>query len=160
MNSFSLFLEIYKVILVVCFTRKYILVSLNLGIARNLEANDTAFTDYYWTETVSFRTTVERYISGTPNITPSPEVKCNLGLVARLEIASLFFPIDWKGSLKKTALRKYGFGNFTGLVALEESRIFTCIFKSNELYIWNLLVPCRRMIKNSHTFKSWSECGR
>ena len=38
MNSFSLFLEIYKVILVVCFTRKYILVSLNLGIARNLEA--------------------------------------------------------------------------------------------------------------------------
>lgn len=116
LNSFSLFLEIYKVILVVCFTRKYILVSLNLGIARNLEANDTGFTDYYWTETVSFRTTVERKISGTPNITPSPEVKCNLwlGLVAGLEIASLFFPIDWKGSLKKTALRKYGFGNFTG----------------------------------------------
>lgn len=47
LNSFSLFLELYKVILVVCFTRKYILVSLNLGIARNLEANDTAFTDYY-----------------------------------------------------------------------------------------------------------------
>lgn len=63
---------------------------------------------------MSFRTTVERYISGTPNITPSPEVKCNLGLVARLEISSLFFPIDWKGSLKKTALRKYGFGKFSG----------------------------------------------